>query len=220
LGHSVIAAGLATGFVLLIAAMLAIAGRFSRTRATGAGISLAGLGYALPGTVLVIGLLPLLGGFDNLINNLWMAGGGNRIGLILSGSLAAVVLAYVIRFLAIGLDQARAGLTLLSRNTDYAAETLGCPEHRLVSAILAPAMRAPLAGAAILVFVDCLKELPATLLLRPLNFETLSTLLYGHAARGSFEDGAVAAMLIVIAGLVPLLLMGRALDGRRMATPD
>jgi iron(III) transport system permease protein len=213
LGRSLLAASLATAMVIGAAAMLAVAGRFSRTRATAGALAAAGLGYALPGTVLIIGLMPLLGGFDRLVNDLWIASGGSRIGLILSGSLAAVVIAYVIRFMAIGLDQARAGLVVLSRNADYAAETLGCTQPRLVGGILAPAMRAPLAGAAILVFVDCLKELPATLLLRPLNFETLATLLYGHAARGSFEDGALAGLLIMAAGLLPLLLIGRALDG-------
>jgi iron(III) transport system permease protein len=213
LGYSVLLAALATAVVLLAAMTLAVAGRFTRTKAVaGAVLPAAGFGYALPGTVLVIGLLPLAGGFDRLVNDLWIAGGGQRIGLILSGSLAVVVVAYAIRFLAIGLDQARAGLVMLSRNTDYAAETLGCSRPRLVTRILAPVMAAPLTGAAILIFVDCLKELPATLLLRPLNVETLATLLYGHAARGSFEDGALAALLIVAAGLVPLLLVNRTLD--------
>jgi iron(III) transport system permease protein len=218
LGQSVLLSGLATVVILALAVLLAVAGRLSRLRVTQGSLAVAGLGYALPGTVLVIGLLPLLGGFDQIVNDLWIAAGGKRIGLILSGSLAAVVLAYAIRFLALGLDQARAGLNMLPRNTDYAAETLGCTRPELIRRILTPAMHAPLAGAAILIFVDCMKELPATLLLRPLNVETLATLLYGHAVRGSFEDGSLAALLIVAAGLAPLLLMGRALDGSRPIT--
>jgi iron(III) transport system permease protein len=197
-----------------------VAGRFARPSWTGRAVAAAGLGYALPGTVLVIGLLPLLGGFDRIVNDLWIAMGGQRFGLILSGSMTAVVLACVVRFLAIGLDQGRAGLNMLSRNVDAAAVSLGASRPALVGRILAPAMIGPLAGAGLLVFVDCLKELPATLLLRPLNVETLATLLYGHAARGSFEDGAVAALLIVLAGLLPLALLDRAMDGQGAARAE
>jgi iron(III) transport system permease protein len=218
LGWSLLLSALATAVILALAGLLAVAGRLSGRRRTEGALALAGLGYALPGTVLVIGLLPLLGAVDGWVNDLWLAAGSRRLGLILSGSAAAIVLAYVIRFLAIGLDQGRAGLNLLSRNADAAAQTLGCTRPRLISRILAPAMGTPLAGAGILVFVDCMKELPATLLLRPLNVDTLATLLYGHAARGSFEDGAMAALLIVIAGLIPLLLVDRALDGAKRIT--
>jgi iron(III) transport system permease protein len=213
LGHSLTLAAVATALILITAITLAVAGRLTRAASVRQGaLAVAGLGYALPGTVLVIGLLPAAGGLDRLINEVWMNLGGARIGLILSGSLALVVLAYGIRFLSIGLGQARAALDMLSRNTDYAAATLGAAQLTLVGRILAPAMVAPLSGAAILIFVDCLKELPATLLLRPLNVETLATLLYGHAARGSFEDGAVAALLIVAAGLLPLVFANRLLD--------
>jgi iron(III) transport system permease protein len=213
MGQSVLVAGLATGLVLGLAGCLSLAGRFTRKRLTGLAIAVSGIGYALPGTVLVIGLLPLLGSVDRIINDIWISLGGHRLGLIVSGSVTAIVMAYTIRFMAIGLDQSASSLNALSRNIDQAAGTLGCSRQRLAASILVPAMRPGLAGAAILVFVDCLKELPATLLLRPLNFETLSTLLYGHASRGSFEDGALAALLIVVAGLVPLVLMNRALDG-------
>jgi iron(III) transport system permease protein len=214
LGNSLLAATLATAAILAIAAVLAFARRFTRRPTTGLAVRFSGLGYAVPGTVLVIGLLPALGLVDRLANDLVIALGGQRMGLLLSGSVAAIVLAYTIRFLAIGLEQCDAGLASLSRNTDYAARTLGCSENRVAWRILAPALRPALAGAAVLVFVDCLKELPATLLLRPLNFETLATQLYGHAARGSFEDGAVAALLIVAAGLLPLVLMNAAMDRR------
>ncbi len=197
-----------------LAIVVALAKRFTRRSLTGAATRVSALGYAVPGTVLVIGLLPALGAFDRLLNDLIIAAGAPRVGLLLSGSLAAIVLAYVIRFLAIGLEQAEAGLGSLSRNTDYAARTLGCSEPKLAWRILTPPLRPALAGAAVLIFVDCLKELPATLLLRPLNFETLATQLYGHASRGSFEDGALAALLIVAAGLLPLIAMSRAMERR------
>jgi iron(III) transport system permease protein len=212
LGNSLLVAGAATAIVLFLALLLATAQRFSRSGLATGSNRISMLGYALPGTVLVIGLLPLLGFFDTRINQMTDAMGMARPGLLLSGTVFAVVAALVIRFLAIGLDQTQSGLGAFSRNMDYAARTLGCQERRIAARILYPAMRPALAGAAILVFVDSLKELPATLLLRPLNFETLATLLYGHASRGSFEDGAIAALLIVIAGLLPLVLLSRFLE--------
>ncbi len=214
LGNTVMVASLATVAILMLATLLAFARRFTKLAQTRAAVRISGIGYAVPGTVLVIGLLPALGQFDRLLNDGMIAMGWTRIGLVLSGSIIAIVVAYTIRFLAIGLDQVDTGLSSLSRNTDFAAFTLGCPEHRLASHILAPALRPVLAGAAVLIFVDCLKELPATLLLRPLNFETLATQLYGHAARGGFEDGAMAALLIVAAGLLPLILMNRMMERR------
>jgi iron(III) transport system permease protein len=209
LGNSLVVASFATVVVLLLALLLAFAARFTRLPGIVVANRLAGLGYALPGTVLVIGLMPALGFVDRLANDLIIGFGMPRVGLILSGSVVAVVLAYTIRFLAIGLEQVETGLATISRNTDFAAYSLGCAERPLAWRILAPALRPVLAGAAILIFVDCLKELPATLLLRPLNFETLATQLYGHASRGSFEDGSVAALLIVLAGLAPLVILNR-----------
>jgi len=212
LANSAVVAGLGASAILALAFVLAFSKRFTRKASTGAAVRIGVLGYAVPGTVLVIGLLPALGAIDRLLNDAVIAAGGQRIGLMLSGSMAAIVLAYVIRFLAIGVEQIDGGLSSVSRNTDYAARTLGCTQSKLAWRILTPALRPALAGAAVLIFVDGLKELPATLLLRPLNFETLATLLYGHAARGSFEDGALAALLIVALGLAPLILVSRAME--------
>jgi iron(III) transport system permease protein len=212
LGNTVVVSALATATILTLAILMAIAQRFTRSGMAVAANRISGLGYALPGTVLVIGLLPLLGSIDSGLNWLSLSAGAGKPGLLLSGTILAVVVAYTIRFLAIGLEQTQAGLGMLSRNTDYAARTLGCRERQIAAHILTPAMRPALVGSGVLVFVDCLKELPATLLLRPLNFETLSTMLYGHASRGSFEDGAMAAILIVTAGLAPLVLMHKLME--------
>ncbi|MGL4636426.1 MAG: ABC transporter permease [Beijerinckiaceae bacterium] len=212
LGNTVLVSTLATGVILMLSVVLAIAQRFTRSGIIMMANRIGGIGYAVPGTVLVIGLLPLLGSIDSGLNWLAVAAGMAKPGLLLSGTVLAIVMAYAIRFLAIGLDQAQAGLGALSRNTDYAARTLGCKESRIAAHILTPAMRPALVGSGILVFVDCLKELPATLLLRPLNFETLATTLYGHASRGSFEDGAMAAFMIVMAGLIPLVFMNRLME--------
>ncbi len=212
LGNTLLVSGMATVIILTLAVLLALAQRFTRSGIASGANRISMMGYALPGTVLVIGLLPLLGLFDSTINTIATSLDLTRPGLLLSGTIIAVVLAYTIRFMAIGLDQTQAGLGAFSRNMDFAARTLGCKEQRIASRILVPAIHPAIAGAGILVFVDCLKELPATLLLRPLNFETLATTLYGHASRGSFEDGAIAALLIVTAGLVPLVVMSRFLE--------
>jgi iron(III) transport system permease protein len=214
LGNTMLVATLATLLILTLAMIICLAQRFSNVKRTALALRLSTIGYALPGIVLVIGLLPALGFFDLVINDIILAAGGSRIGLVLSGSVVAIVLAYSIRFLAIGVEQVQTGLTGVSRNTDYAAQTLGFSQQRIAWHILTPATRPVIAGASILIFVDCLKELPATLLLRPLNFETLSTHLYGHAARGNFEDGATAALLIVAAGLVPLFIMNKVMERR------
>ena len=130
----------------------------------------------------------------------------------MAGSGAAIVIAYVVRFLAIATGSAQAGLSRVSTNMDDAARTLGAEARRADAADPHSARAPALGGAALLVFVDCLKELPATLLLRPLNVETLSTYIYQFATRGNFEDGALAALLIVAAGIMPVIRMARYAD--------
>jgi iron(III) transport system permease protein len=131
---------------------------------------------------------------------------------VLMGSAAAVAIAYVIRFLPIATGSLAAGLSRIASSVEDAARTLGAKPRELVLRIQLPLLRPALASAALLVFVDCLKELPATLLLRPLNTETLATLVYGHAARGSFEDGALAALVIVLVGILPVMRLTRSAD--------
>jgi iron(III) transport system permease protein len=122
------------------------------------------------------------------------------------------VVAYVIRFLSIATGALQAGLGRISTHVDDAARTLGARTGELVWLIHAPLVRPALGGAALLVFVDCLKELPATLLLRPLNVETLPTYVYQFATRGSFEEGALASLLIVAVGIFPVIWIVRYAD--------
>ena len=172
----------------------------------------AGLGYALPGTVLALGLLSPLLALDAGLN--WLSRGllGIGVGLVVVGSGAALVVAYVVRFLAIATGSAQAGFARIPTHMDDAARILGADGGVLMRMVHLPLLRPALAGAALLVFVDCLKELPASLLLRPLNVETLSTYIYQFATRGSFEEGALAALLIVAAGIPPVIWMTRHSD--------
>lgn len=163
------------------------------------------LGYAIPGTVLAIGLLLPFTLFDRAL-----AATAGTTGLVLMGSAAALVCAYVIRFLAIATGSLEAGLARIPPSLEQAARLLGETAGGTLRRVHLPLLRPAIAAAALLVFVDAMKELPATLLLRPVNFDTLATLLYGEAARGTYEEGAIAALAIVAAGLLPVILLARA----------
>lgn len=169
----------------------------------------ASLGYAVPGTVLAIGLLLPLGRLDGWLGDALEAHFGIITGLLLLGSGGALVYAYAARFLAVSIGSLESGLARISPSLDQAARTLGEKPGGVLRRIHLPLIRPALAAAALLVFVDCMKELPATLLLRPLNLETLATTLYAEAARGTYEEGAIAALIIVLAGLLPVILLAR-----------
>jgi iron(III) transport system permease protein len=168
-------------------------------------VNVAGIGYAVPGTVLALGLLSPLILVDDALDALSRATTGQGIGLLLMGSAAALVIAYVIRFLAIPVGFAQAGFARIALELDDVARMLGAGPGTLARTIHLPLARPAMWGAALLVFVDCLKELPATLLLRPLNVETLSTHIYQFATRGSFEQGSLAALIIVAVGVLPVV---------------
>ncbi len=218
--NTVLVAGCATLATLLAGLAVAWALRLAqarrRARLAGACLRVASLGYAVPGTVLAIGLLTPLAWVDiGLGEALRHFGGEPRMWLM--GSMAALVLAYVLRFLAIGIGSIDAGLTRISPSLDQAARSLGQTTGGMLRRVHLPLLRPALAAGALLVFVDAMKELPATLMLRPVNFETLATWLYADAARGAYEDGAVAAFLIVLVGLVPVALLAR--SGMRQDAP-
>jgi iron(III) transport system permease protein len=205
-------AATATAVALVIGLAAVVATRQLRRPFANAALALAGLGYAVPGTVLALALLSPLIAIDESLNWVSRALWGAGVGLVVAGSSAAIVIAYVIRFLTIATGSAQAGLARISTHVDDAARTLGAKPGRIMRLIHVPLARPALGGAALLVFVDCLKELPATLLLRPLNVETLSTYIYQFAARGTFEEGALAALLIVAAGILPVIWMVRYAD--------
>jgi iron(III) transport system permease protein len=223
MGHlatTILLAGTATLAALALGIVVVTATRLARTRLTQAAGSVAGLGYAVPGTVLALGLLGPLVAFDDLLNVVWRSFTGERLGLVLMGSAGAIVIAYTIRFLPISTGSLSAGFERVSSGIEDAARTLGARPRELVLRVQLPLLRPALASAALLVFVDCLKELPATLLLRPLNGETLATLVYGHASRGVFEDGALAALLIVIVGVLPVLRLTRSAEASRQPSSE
>lgn len=208
LGNTLIVAFSATIVTLVCGLIVAWAGRTLRESAGfnpgRACARVASLGYAVPGTVLAIGLLTPFVWIDTAVAKVF---GGS--GLFLMGSMAALVCAYAIRFLAISTGALEAGLARIPPSLEQASRLLGESSAGTLRRVHLPLLRPALAASALLVFVDAMKELPATLLLRPMNFDTLATWLYAEAARGTYEEGAVAALAIVLAGLLPVILLAR-----------
>lgn len=213
LGNTVLIAALTTLAALLLALVVSWAVRRhagSRAQPLASGASrAASLGYAIPGTVMAIGLLLPLGGLDRLLSHL-LVGLGGSARLVLMGTVWVLVLACTLRFLAVAIGSLEAGMSRIPPSLDAASAALGEGPLATLRRVHLPLLRPSLAAAALLVFVDTMKELPATLVLRPMNFETLATWLYAEAARGTYEEGALAALLIVLAGLAPVVALARA----------
>ena len=214
-GSSFAMAGGAAGAATLLGILLAYARRIAANGFIRPAVSLAGLGYALPGTVLALGLIIPLAALDNRIDAFARAAFGVSTGLVLSGTVAVLVLAYVVRFLAVSLGTVEAGLDRISPNLDAAARTLGETALTALWRVHLPLLMPALGTAALLVFVDVMKELPATLLLRPFNFESLATHVYTLASLEQIETASVGALAIVLVGLAPVLLLHRTVAGGR-----
>nr|WP_245232696.1 iron ABC transporter permease [Thiorhodococcus minor] len=216
LGLAAAAALLALGLALL----LGYAKRLHPSPAVLASVRLAGLGYALPGTVIAIGVIIPFAWLDNSIDAWMRATFGVSTGLLLSGTLAALLFAYLVRFLAVSLQTVEAGLGKIRPSTDDAARALGLRPAGVLWRVHVPLLRGTLLTAALLVFVDVLKELPATLILRPFNFNTLAVRAFELASDERLADSAPAALMIVGAGLIPVILLSRSItSSRHVQTP-
>src|SRR5690606_6142486 len=134
---------------------------------------------------------------------------GFSAGLVLIGTGAAVIYAYVVRFLAISVGGIDSGLQRIPSSLDHASRTLGRGATQTFFSVHFPLSKTAIVAAGLLAFVDCVKELPSTLLLRPLNVETFSTFPYGEAARGTYQDASIAALAIVAVGILPVILLAR-----------
>jgi iron(III) transport system permease protein len=207
--NSVTLAAAASIAAIVVSLILVYSVRLSRNAAAPALVRIASIGYAVPGTVLAVGLLVPLASLDNSVDAFMRASFGISTGLLLTGSGAALILAYVVRFLAISAGGIEAGLAKVSPHLDMAARSLGSRPAKILAIVHLPLIAPAIAASAALVFVDVMKELPATLLLQPFNFTTLATALYGEAKRGTYEDGAIAALAIVLVGLVPVIVLAR-----------
>ena len=202
-----------------IAVFLAYAQRLHRSTALTAGMRVASVGYAIPGAVLAIGVLLPFARLDNAVDGFMREAFGISTGLILTGSVFALVFAYVVRFLAVALGAVETSMGRLRPSMEMAARTLGASPRRAFMRVHFPLIRGGLLAAATIVFVDSMKELPATLILRPFNFDTLATHVFQFASDELFERSSLAALTIVVAGVVPVILLSRAIGRSRPGQP-
>lgn len=213
--NSVVVAGLAAFLAVAVALVLAFAARLRPGAVTTWASRVSTLGYAVPGAVVAVGVMIPFGWFDNTLD-LWMRDHvGISTGLLLSGTLAAMLFAYVVRFLAISFNAVESGMTKITPNMDRAARSLGAGPWSALRRIHTPLLRGSLLTAAVLVFVDTMKELPATLILRPFNFDTLAIRTFEIASDERLAEAASYALSIVIAGLLPVILLSAAIARSR-----
>ena len=201
----------ALGAVLTVAVglVVAYAVRLSGGPLVAAAGRVAALGYAIPGAVIAVGIMLPFAWIDNQVDAFLRATFGLSTGLLLSGTIIAVLFGYVVRFLAVALNALEASLSRVTPSMDGAARLLGATTAEMLRRVHAPLIRGGLFTAAILVFVEVMKELPATLLMRPFNFNTLAVQTYHFAADERLTEAAPAALLVVVVGLVPVLVLAR-----------
>ncbi|HDO1384797.1 TPA: iron ABC transporter permease [Aeromonas veronii] len=175
-------------------------------------LRIAAMGYAMPGTVLAIGVLVPLTALDFAINDLaeWL--GRQGPGLLLTGTITAIVFGYLVRFVAIAIGSVESSMGKISPSLDMAARSLGQGDGGMLRRVHLPLVRRGLFAGAMLVFIESMKELPAALLLRPFNFDTLATHVYQFVSDEMLERGALGAIVIVLVGLLPLIWVNRTLD--------
>lgn len=199
----------ATVVTLTFGLVIAWSARYARSGTARLLARCSSLGYAIPGTVLATGLLIPYSWLDRIISSVMNTLAGIPPQLFIMGSAAGIVCAYTLRFMAISVGSVESGLARIPPSLEQASRSLGHSAFQSFVRVHFPLLRPALGAAALLIFVDAMKELSATLLLRPLNFETLSTWLYAEAARGTYDEGAIAALIIVFAGLIPVILLAR-----------
>lgn len=170
------------------------------------------LGYAMPGAMIAIGVLLVLTPVDRTLNDFAQSIGLDRPGLILTGTMMGLIYAYIVRFMSVGYNSVESSLEKVTPNMEHAARTLGARPNRVMLRIHLPLISTGIAAGAILVFVDVMKELPATLLLRPFGMDTLSIWTYFLAAEGFWQAAAVPAITILVVGLVPVFILMRVGD--------
>jgi len=180
---------------------------------------IASLGYAIPGSVVAIGVLLSFGWLDRQID--WLAETllGISTGMLLGGTIAGLIFAYLVRFLAVSLQAVESGLSKISPNIDQAGQLLGSGPFRVLSRLHAPMMKGSLLTAGLLVFVDVLKELPATLIIRPFNFDTLAVRVHHLASDERLAEAALPALTIVAIGLLPVILLSTLIGRSRPGGP-
>ena len=215
LANSLLLALGAALLILLLALLLGYGQRLRPRPVVRAAVRSAGLGYAAPGTVIAIGVMLPFAAMDRSVDGWAREWLGVSTGLLLSGTLTALLFAYCARFLPVALHSVEAGLSRIRPSMDDAARSLGSTPRGVLWRVHIPMLRGSLLTAVLLVFVDVLKELPATLILRPFNFNTLAVRTYELASDERLADSASFALAVVLAGIGPVILLSRAIGRAR-----
>ena len=207
MANSLTLSSLAAALAVVVGVFMAYGLRLSGTPVVRAATGLASLGYAVPGAVLALGVIIPTAWLDNTVDAFMRDAFGLSTGLLLSGSIFAVTTGYVVRFLALSFGAVEASLAKVTHNMDGAARTLGQGPWATLCRVHLPLMRGSVVTAAILVFVDCMKELPMTMILRPFNFDTLATFVHQYASDERLAEGSLAALAIVASGILPVIAL-------------
>ena len=218
--NSLMLATIAAVVAVILAVLVTYAHRLARGPVTAVAARVCSLGYALPGTVLGLGVLIPLVFLDHRINDLTQWLFNTRVGLVLTGTVFAVLLGYQTRFLGVALALLQSSFHRVRPSLDDAARTLGASRWRVVFRVHLPMIRASLLAAGLLVFVDVVKELPATLMLRPFNFDTLAVRTYQLASDERLDQAALSALLIIALGLIPVVVLATLITPRRLFRKD
>lgn len=213
--NSFVLAGITAMIAVFLALIMAYGARLSKTTFANGLNRLVGLGYAVPGAVIAVGVLIPVTRLDNWLAGQWELWFGHNPGLLLTGGIAALIYAYLARFLGVALHTVETSLAKITPNMDDAARCLGLGQGETLRRVHAPMLRGSLLTAGLLVFVDVMKELPATLVMRPFNFDTLATQTYTLASDERLAEASTAALAIVAVGLLPLIALSRQISAAR-----
>ncbi|NEP86306.1 MAG: iron ABC transporter permease [Okeania sp. SIO2C2] len=205
--HSLILAGVTAIFAVAIALIMAYGVRLNRNLGMRLSTRIAAMGYAVPGSVIAVGILIPIGAVDNIIDSFMRSIFGISTGLLFSGTITALVFAYLVRFMAVAFGAVESSLLKIKPSLDDASRSLGYGPTKTLVKVHAPMMWGGLLTGAMLTFVDVMKELPATMVIRPFNFDTLAVRVYNLASDERLTEAAGPALAIVLVGIIPVILL-------------
>ncbi len=214
-GNSLMLSSISAALAALLGLFMAYGVRINGSPLLVAASRLASIGYAVPGAVLAVGVMIPLARADAAIDGLMRNLFGIPAGLLLSGTIVAVTYGYLVRFLTLSYGTAESSLAKITPNMDDASRTLGMSPGRTLRRVHFPLIRGSVLAAAILVFVDCMKELPMTIILRPFNYGTLATQVHQFASDELLEESALGALAIVAAGILPVIILSATIHDTR-----
>lgn len=205
--HSFILAMLTAILAMVISLILAYGQRLQPNWGMRSAVRISAMGYAIPGSVIAVGVLIPVANLDNGIDSWMRSHFGISTGLLLSGTIASLIFAYLVRFLAVAFGAVESSLNKIAPNLDDASRSLGYGATATLWKVHAPLMSGGLLTSAMLVFVDVMKELPATLVIRPFNFDTLGIRVYQYASDERLVEAAAPALAIVLVGIIPVIAL-------------